>query len=266
MGKFMRAPVEGACRHLRLQGPASKLPYAGKRGHTCAGLETLWESLWTLGRTHMLKYSTSSGLGGYGMPVIIYFILGAAALMLLGAVVGLLPLLLGRYLNRPGLGKLGMLCCIFSGLLPGLQLPVAIGFILAIFIKKTDFAWPQRGAPPPSPQPNAAPQPVQGNTLYVTALCGPLRGQSYPVGRDGLLFGCDPSCAVRFPAGTPGISHQHCCIRWQQGVPMLVDLNSTYGTFAGDGRKLPPSYPTQLAAGSRFYLGDTSCLFQLTLP
>ncbi len=199
------------------------------------------------------------------MPVI-YFILGAAALMLLGALVGLLPLLLGRYFNRLGLGKLGMLCCIFSGLLPGLELIVAIGFILAIFIKKTDFIWPQRSTVSPPPQPNPAPRPVQGNTLYVTALSGPLRGQSYPLGPDGLLFGCDPSCAVRFPAGTPGVSRRHCCIRWQQGVPMLMDLNSTYGTFMGDGRKLPPSYPAQLAAGSRFYLGDTRCLFQLTLP
>lgn len=197
------------------------------------------------------------------MPVI-YFILGAAILMLLGALVGLLPLLLGRYFNRPGLGKLGLLCCMFSGLLPGLELITAIGFILAIFIKKTDFIWPQRDTV--AVRPNPVPRPAQGNTLYVTALSGSLRGQSYPLGPDGLLFGCDPSCAVRFPAGTPGVSRQHCCIRWQQGVPALMDLNSTYGTFMGDGRKLPPSYPAQLAAGSRFYLGDTSCLFQLTLP
>lgn len=199
------------------------------------------------------------------MPVI-YFILGAAALMLMGALVGLLPLLLGRYFSRPGLGKLGMLCCTFSGLLPGLQLAVAIGFILAIFIKKEDFIWPQQGAAPALPRSNPAPRPMQGNTLYVTALSGPLRGQSYPVGQGGLLFGCDPSCAVRFPAGTPGVSRQHCCIRWQQGVPMLMDLNSSFGTFMGDGRKLPPSYPVQVVAGSRFYLGDTNCLFQLTLP
>lgn len=197
------------------------------------------------------------------MPVI-YFILWAAALMLSGTLVGLLPLLLGRYFNRPGLGKLGMMCCTFSGLLPGLQLPVAISFVLAIFIKKTDCVWPQRSTAPPQASP--APRPMQGNTLYAIALSGPLRGQSYPVGQDGLLFGCDPSCAVRFPAGTPGISRRHCCIRWQQGVPVLMDLNSTYGTFMGNGRKLPPSYPAQLAAGSRFYLGDTRCLFQLTLP
>ncbi len=197
---------------------------------------------------------------------IIYLILGIAALMLLGALTGLLPLLLGRYMNRPGLGQLGMLCCIFSGLLPGLEIPVAIGFVLAIFIKKTDFVWPQRGTSVPPERADRASRPVQGNTLYVTALSGPLRGQSYPVGREGLLFGCDAACAVRIPTGTPGVSRRHCCIRWQQGVASLIDLNSTYGTFMGDGRKLPPNYPHQLAAGSRFYLGDTRCLFQISLP
>ena len=175
------------------------------------------------------------------MTDIIYLFLGAAALMLLGALTGLLPLLLGRYMNRPGLGQLGMLCCIFSGLLPGLEIPVAIGFVLAIFIKKTDFVWPQRGASAPPDRADRASRPVQGNTLYVTALSGPLRG-------------------------TPGVSRRHCCIRWQQGVPVLMDLNSTYGTFMGDGRKLPPNYPHPLAAGSRFYLGDTRCLFQISLP
>lgn len=198
--------------------------------------------------------------------VIFSVIVCAAVLMLAGALFGLLPLLLGRYFNRPGLGKLGMVCCIFSGLVPGLEVAVAIGFVLAIFLKKTDFDWPQRSASPTPSQYRPAPRPMQGTTLYVTALSGPLRGQSYPLGQDGLLFGCDPSCAVRFQPGSPGVSHRHCCIRWQQGVPMLMDLNSTYGTFTGDGRKLPPNYPTQLAAGSRFYLGDASCLFQISLP
>lgn len=197
---------------------------------------------------------------------ILDLMVGAAILMLLGALAGLLPLLLGRYYGRPGLGKLGMLCCTFSGLLPGLQLPVAIGFTLAIFLKKEDFVWPRSDTGGP-PGPSGPPlRPAQGSVLYLTALSGPLRGQSYPLGPDGLLFGCDPSCAVRFPAGTPGISRRHCAIRWQQGVPTLTDLNSSYGTFMGDGRKLPPSYPAQLAAGSRFYLGDTRCLFQITLP
>ena len=192
------------------------------------------------------------------MVTILSILVAIAVLMLFGALFGLLPLLLGRYNGRPGLGKLGMLC--------GLEVVVAIGFVLAIFIKQTDVNWPRQNAAPPV-QPRPVPQqPVQGNTLYINALSGPLRGQSYPLGQSGLLFGCDPSCAVRFQPGTPGISHSHCCIRWQQGVPMLMDLNSTYGTFMGDGRKLPPNYPAQLAAGSRFYLGDPNCLFQVILP
>lgn len=197
---------------------------------------------------------------------IIYYFTAVAVLMLLGTVVGFLPLLLGRHFDRPGLGKLGMLCCILSGLLPGLLLPVTIGFVIAVIVSKKDFIWPQRGAVPAPRQADTLSRPVQGNTLYVTALSGPLRGQSYPLTPEGLLFGCDSSCAVRFPPGTPGVSHRHCAIRWQQGVPVLTDMNSTYGTFMGDGRKLPPGYPAELAAGSRFYLGDTRCLFQLKLP
>lgn len=198
--------------------------------------------------------------------IILWILLGLAVLLLSGALFGLLPLLLGQHFNRPGLGRLGMLCCTFSGLLPGLELLVAIGFVLAIFLSKTDYVRPQRVSAPLPPSPDPQPQPMQGNTLYVTCLSGPLRGQSYPVGPGGLLFGSDPSCAVRLPSGTPGVSHRHCSVRWQQGVPVLVDMNSTYGTFLGDGRKLPPSYPSQLAAGSRFYLGDPRCLFQVTLP
>ncbi len=87
----------------------------------------------------------------------------------------------------------------------------------------------------------------------------------YNVGREGLMFGRDSDCAVRFSPDTRGISRHHCAIRWQQGIPVLVDLNSAYGTFLGDGRKLPPSYPTAVAAGSRFYLAAPSNLFQITI-
>lgn len=200
------------------------------------------------------------------MEVVLIGPVMVATLLLLGALVGLLPLVLGRHYGRPNLGKLGMRCCTFSGLLPGLPILVAVGFIIAIFSRETDIGRPGQSAAPVPVMAAPAPRPMQGNTLYVMALSGPLRGQSYPLGPDGLWFGCDPSCAVRFPTGTAGVSRRHCCIRWQQGVPVLLDLGSTYGTFMGDGRKLPPSSPAQLAAGSRFYLGDPNCLFQITLP
>ena len=200
-------------------------------------------------------------------------ILGLAVLMLGGLLWGLIPFFLGRYMGKPGLGKLGLLCCMLSGML-GLSLPVLIGFVIAIFVKRTDFIWPQRNVSANvyddrrtyrGGHVQNGPVVQQGTSLNLTCLSGPLRGQTYPVGANGLMIGRDPACAVCVPEGTPGVSSRHCCIRWQQGVPVLVDLNSSYGTFMGDGRKLPPQYPVLLAAGSRFYLANTGCMFQMTL-
>ena len=131
------------------------------------------------------------------------FIIGLAVLLLSGTLIGLLPFFLGRYMGKPGLGKLGLLCCILTSVL-FLHLPVAIGFVIALFVKRTDFIWPRRSAPVPPPQsvsggqayPSAAARP--GGGLNLTCLSGPLRGQVYTVGTEGLMLGRDPACAVRF--------------------------------------------------------------------
>ena len=68
---------------------------------------------------------------------------------------------------------------------------------------------------------------------------------------------------LRFPDGTPGVSHQHCCIRIDQGGPILIDLNSRFGTALADGKKLPPNYPERLQPGSRFYVGSPENLCQI---
>lgn len=102
-----------------------------------------------------------------------------------------------------------------------------------------------------------------GGSLAVQCISGPLQGQTYPVRGNELLFGREAACAVRMPDGTPGISRRHCCIRWQQGMPMLIDLSSSYGTFLADGKKLPPEYPEPVAAGTRFYLGNRGNMFQI---
>lgn len=102
----------------------------------------------------------------------------------------------------------------------------------------------------------------QGN-LAVQCLSGPLQGQTYPIRGNEMLFGREAVCAVRMPDGTPGVSRRHCCIRWQQGIPMLIDLGSTYGTFLADGKQLPPNYPEPVAAGTRFYVGNKGNLFQI---
>lgn len=187
-----------------------------------------------------------------------------AALLLGGALLGLLPLLVGRSTGKPELGKLGMLASTLSGLI-FLSLPVSVGFLIAILVKTEDYV-PRRAAVNQSAQTFRMTEPPprhETNGLCLICLSGPLRGQSYPIGRNGLMMGRELSCAVCFPSGTPGVSGKHCCLRWQNGRLMLIDLNSRYGTFQGDGRQLPPNYPMPLTVGSRFYLGDTSCLFQI---
>lgn len=108
------------------------------------------------------------------------------------------------------------------------------------------------------------PGPAQG-CLAVRCLAGPMQGQTFRMSSAGLQFGRETGCEVRFPDGTPGISGRHCCLRWEQGVPVLVDLGSRYGTFLGNGRQLPRNCPEPMAAGTRFYLANSNNLFQITV-
>ena len=121
---------------------------------------------------------------------------------------------------------------------------------------------PAVGMSPAYTTPHRAVSP-NNSFLGVQCISGPLQGQTYTVSTQGITFGTDVSNTVRIPAGTPGVSRMHCAIRWQQGVPVLIDLGSTYGTCMGDGKKLPPNYPERIAAGTRFYIGGWDVLFQV---
>lgn len=105
----------------------------------------------------------------------------------------------------------------------------------------------------------------QGGGLAVRCLSGPMQGQTFPLSGREMRFGREGDCQVRFPDGTPGISRNHCCLRWSGGAPMLVDLGSQYGTFLGNGTQLPPNYPRPVSVGTTFYLGSRSCLFQIVV-
>ncbi len=191
---------------------------------------------------------------------------GPLVWMIVGAIWGLIPFFLGRYRYRSNLGQWALLCCTLSGLI-GMSFLVMVGFTIAILLSERDSR--------PIRQPCAPRQyhaPVQGYAsqaparggLELVCLSGPLKGQSYPIRQSGLMFGRDSDCAVRFSSEVGGISRHHCALRWQQGVPVLVDLGSAYGTFLGDGTRLPPNYPTTIGPGTRFYLASPAVLFQIT--
>lgn len=192
------------------------------------------------------------------------FLIGIVVAGLIGALVGLIPYFLGRYMGKPELGQLGMIFCTLSGMFwwP-LSFLVMLGFLFAIFMTKHDINIRKNNTyvqPPVVVSP-----PGMGSSLQLECLSGPLKGQRYVIGAGGLMFGRDTDCHVRFPAETPGISRHHCCIRWQNGVPVLTDLSSTYGTFLADGRQLMPNNPMQLTSGSRFQLSNYGYLFQVVM-
>lgn len=204
------------------------------------------------------------------MDMLYYFLGGAIG----GALLGLLPFFIGRGVGKPNLGTLALICCTLSGVISallfvGLAFLVMVGFIIAVLVCQWDIGPVVNSRPAPPPPryaPPAAPIAYEYNdhsALGLTCLSGPLKGRTYRVSRDGLMVGRDYDCGVRFAPGTPGISRHHCSIRWYQGGPALVDLNSSHGSFLSDGRQLPPNYPTPLQVGSRFYLGDPQYMFQL---
>lgn len=69
------------------------------------------------------------------MNIIIATISGA----IMGAICGLIPLLLGRKKGHNNIGTIGFISCIVSGAILGilLALPVAIVFMIVILVKKT---------------------------------------------------------------------------------------------------------------------------------
>ena len=189
------------------------------------------------------------------------FIAWYIIMLVCGALIGLIPLGLGRYLYKPRLGQLGCILCAISALLhPALPLAIATASVIVLLVVKNDIHFNRSNVPPSHAWSG------QGNRVSSIQLCciaGPLKGRIYTIGSMGLTIGRDNGCAVRLPDSTPGISRCHCSIRFHQGQLAIVDMNSAYGTFMGNGTRLPPNYPMQLEPGSRFYLGSPNVLFEI---
>ena len=76
--------------------------------------------------------------------------------------------------------------------------------------------------------------------------------QPVQIGRDSA------TCRLVYQDGTPGVSSRHCQVYYDErdGVFVVTDLNSTYGTFLAGGQRLQPNTPAKLAPKSSFYLGE----------
>lgn len=182
----------------------------------------------------------------------------------LGVLAGLVARVVCRRRGMFQLGDRAFWVCLICGIL-NLHVFAALAFCIMAYARDTDVGIVYNNA---AMYNGGSGSPIvqspSGRSLRLTCISGPLNGQSYVLGSGVLSIGTDPSNTIRLPAHTPGVSRRHCCIRWQNSAFQLVDLGSTYGTFLIDGRKLPPQYPAELNVGSRFYLGEPGCMFQVS--
>lgn len=100
------------------------------------------------------------------------------------------------------------------------------------------------------------------SVITVRALYGPLAGRSWQL-QNELSIGRDPTAQIVLPGDTKGVSRRHCVIRRQGDSAVVVDMNSTYGTFL-NGRKLPPGQPMPLYPNAVISLASDQVQFMVT--
>lgn len=103
-----------------------------------------------------------------------------------------------------------------------------------------------------------------GRKPVLRGVTGRYAGQSFDLSKGKVTLGRDPNrCNIVFDKNTPGISGTHCEVSYDANNDcfLLTDNGSTYGTFLGNGKKLPASVPEKLAAGDTFYLCDNANRF-----
>lgn len=119
---------------------------------------------------------------------------------------------------------------------------------------------PQQQAAPVRTNPAAQPK--------LVGVAGRYAGQAYLIGPQGLMMGRDQSaCDFVFDGSANGISRTHCKVQYnpQTGMFVLYDLGSSYGTYLGNGVRVPQGQPMALSPGEQFYLADRGCMFMVNL-
>lgn len=106
--------------------------------------------------------------------------------------------------------------------------------------------------------------PVHTPKVYLTGVGGMMDGRNFEFGQHEILIGRESSSSIRYPGDTNGISRSHCKLFWQNRNLMLMDLNSTYGTFTVSG-KLTPMHPVPLRNGDVFYLAEKKNCFRVQI-
>lgn len=99
--------------------------------------------------------------------------------------------------------------------------------------------------------------------FWLVAKGGYMDGRVYPVENGEITIGREVSSNIRYPVNTAGVSRVHAKLYWQNGTLMLMDCNSTSGTFLKRIGKLMPMNPVALQSGDIFYIGEKANSFEI---
>lgn len=133
---------------------------------------------------------------------------------------------------------------------------LGIAVVVLLVVKRRPRQEPSvsPSVPPVSDAGTPAPPPVNEIPMPIGFMLKAPDGSIVPIPEGGLTIGRDPSCQIRLPEGSRGVSRRHCRLDCRGGVLTLTDIGSTYGTFVR-GKKLPVNTPVAVRQGSSFYLG-----------
>ena len=107
---------------------------------------------------------------------------------------------------------------------------------------------------------NATAPALVGIAGYHAGHLFPLRGKSAVIGRD------PATSNVLFPMDMSGISRTHCAINFDPvNGTFLLDDRSSHGTFLMNGQRIEEGHPVRLKPKDRFYLGDSSVVFEVDI-
>ena len=104
---------------------------------------------------------------------------------------------------------------------------------------------------------------IKRKKYVIFGLTGVQSGVEIPLGREHIAFGRDPSqCSVVYPLEQKGISRRHCEVYFDRKLKkyMLLDQSSE-GTFIY-GQRMAKGRPLELKDGAKFYLAETSQMFE----
>lgn len=111
------------------------------------------------------------------------------------------------------------------------------------------------------------PKRPNGQKLWLVCSGGYMDGRVYPIENAPITIGRgNPSqLVVCYPGDTPGVSRNHARLYRENGKLMLMDCNSSNGTYVKNMGKMAPMQPREMKAGDVFYIGEKKNRFEIKL-